>query len=210
MIVSRTSPRHAAHLTFRVDPNGRRLRRAFDAVGAALLLAAAGPILLVACLAILIEDGRPIFFKQRRAGRFERLFVIYKLRTMRLDDCGDRPTPKDGSDPRVTRVGRILRKLSIDELPQLANVLRGDMSLVGPRPEMPFQIHGYEKWQHLRHLMTPGLTCIWQTTSRSDIPLHKPEATQLDLDYIRRCSPSLDGQLLALTVKSVVFPKGAY
>jgi len=84
------------------------------------------------------------------------------------------------------------------------------MTLVGPRPEMPLMIERYESWQHMRHLVTPGLTCIWQTTSRSDIPLHRPEATALDLDYIRNASPKLDGALLAQTVVSVLRFKGAY
>jgi lipopolysaccharide/colanic/teichoic acid biosynthesis glycosyltransferase len=186
------------------------MRRVVDAVLASILLAAASPVLALACLAILIEDGAPVFFTQRRAGRFERLFVIYKLRTMRKADCVDRPTARDESDPRVTRVGRFLRKTSIDELPQFYNVIRGDMSLVGPRPEMPLMIAGYEDWQHMRHLVTPGITCIWQTTSRSSIPLHHPDATALDLDYIRTASPKLDGALLAQTVLSVLRPKGAY
>jgi lipopolysaccharide/colanic/teichoic acid biosynthesis glycosyltransferase len=198
------------HLTYRHSHARRRMRRIVDASIAAVALIVASPVLLAACIGILLEDGRPIFFRQRRAGRFERLFVIYKLRTMRLTDCTDRPTPRDGSDPRVTRMGRFLRKTSIDELPQLINVIRGDMTLVGPRPEMPLMIAGYERWQHMRHLVTPGLTCIWQTTSRSDIPLHQPEATALDLDYIRNASPKLDGTLLAQTVISVLRPKGAY
>jgi lipopolysaccharide/colanic/teichoic acid biosynthesis glycosyltransferase len=197
-------------LVVRRTERARRLRRIVDVAGASAILAAAAPFLAVAALAILIEDGPPILFTQRRAGRFERLFTIYKLRTMRLADCGDRPTPKDGSDPRVTRVGRILRKTSIDELPQLVNVLRGDMSLVGPRPEMPIMIQRYEKWQHLRHLITPGLTCLWQITSRSDVPLERPEATMLDIEYIRSASPRLDGSILFRTVFSVLFPKGAY
>jgi lipopolysaccharide/colanic/teichoic acid biosynthesis glycosyltransferase len=199
-----------AHLTYRHNHGRRRLRRIFDAGLASMILAIAAPILLLAMLAIVIEDGGPVFFKQRRAGRFERLFVIFKLRTMRVEQCVDGPTPKDGKDSRVTRVGRILRKTSIDELPQLINIIRGEMTLVGPRPEMPIMIEGYERWQHMRHLVTPGLTCIWQTTSRSDIPLHKPEATVLDLDYIRSASPKLDGQLLAQTVVSVLRSKGAY
>lgn len=200
----------ATHLTYKHDHGRRRARRVVDAVVASIVLAIAAPVLVLACLAILIEDGAPIVFKQQRAGRFERLFSIYKLRTMRRADCVDRPTPSDASDPRVTRVGRILRKTSVDELPQLLNVIRGEMSLVGPRPEMPLMIARYEPWQHMRHLVTPGLTCIWQTTSRSLIPLHRPEATILDLDYIRNASPSLDGALLAQTVVSVLRFKGAY
>lgn len=174
------------------------------------MILVAAPILIAAIVGILIEDGGPVFFRQKRAGRFERLFTIYKLRTMKKADCIDRETPKNGTDPRVTRMGRFLRKTSIDELPQLINVMRGEMTLVGPRPEMPIMIGRYEHWQHMRHLVTPGLTCIWQTTSRSEIPLHRPEATALDLDYIRTASPKLDGRLLAQTVLSVLRPKGAY
>lgn len=199
-----------AHLTYKHDHGRRRARRIVDAVLASIVFVVAAPVLAVACAGILLEDGAPVFFKQQRAGRFERLFHIYKLRTMRHDDCIDRPTPSNASDPRVTRMGRFLRKTSIDELPQLINVIRGEMTLVGPRPEMPLMIERYERWQHMRHLVTPGLTCIWQTTSRSEIPLHRPEATVLDLDYIRNASPKLDGALLAQTVVSVLRFKGAY
>jgi lipopolysaccharide/colanic/teichoic acid biosynthesis glycosyltransferase len=199
-----------AHITYRHRHHRRWTRRAFDSLFALALLVALAPVLIIACICIRIEDGGPMLFKQRRAGRFERLFEIYKLRTMRVDGCGDRPKPRDGSDPRITRVGRILRKTSIDELPQLINVLRGDMTLVGPRPEMPLMVETYENWQHMRHLVTPGLTCIWQTTSRSNIPLHKPEATALDLHYVRHASPKLDGMLIARTVMCVLRPRGAY
>jgi lipopolysaccharide/colanic/teichoic acid biosynthesis glycosyltransferase len=199
-----------AYLTYKHDRGGRRARRIIDSVIASAALVVAAPVLAIAALAILMEDGAPLFFRQQRAGRFERLFTIYKLRTMRHDDCVDRTSPSDSSDPRVTRVGRILRKTSIDELPQLINVIRGEMTLVGPRPEMPLMIERYEHWQHLRHLVTPGLTCIWQTTSRSEIPLHQPEATALDLDYIRNASPKLDGALIAQTIVSLLRFKGAY
>jgi len=137
------------------------------------------------------------------------MFTIYKLRTMRKSDCGDRPKPSSKEDRRVTNVGRILRKASIDELPQFFNVLRGDMSLIGPRPEMRMMLQRYEAWQHLRHLVSPGITCIWQTTCRSTVPLERPEATKLDLDYIRQASPLLDGALLLRTVLTVVSQKGA-
>ena len=138
------------------------------------------------------------------------MFTIYKLRTMKREHCGDRPSPTTSSDDRITRVGRIIRMTSIDELPQLANVILGHMSLVGPRPEMAIIMRKYEDWQHLRHLVTPGITCIWQTTCRKTVPLDRPEATALDLDYIRRASPMLDGALLVRTVATVVFPKGAF
>ncbi len=197
-------------VVYRENPRGRRMRRAIDVTVAGALALFALPVVLFACLAIFIEDGRPLFFRQRRIGRFERPFAIVKLRTMRRADCVDRLSPTSPGEPRITRVGRMLRRFSIDELPQLVNVLRGEMSLVGPRPEMPFVVAGYVPWQHLRHLITPGVTCIWQTTDRSTIPLHRPEATMLDIAYIRAASPLLDGALLIRTIGSVLFPKGAF
>ena len=199
-----------AHLIYKYDHRRRRARRIVDAVVATVLLAMAAPLLAAAAIAISIEDGPPITFMQKRVGRFERLFTIYKLRTMWHADCVDRQKMTNASDPRITRVGRVLRKTSIDELPQLINVIRGEMSLVGPRPEMPFMTKRYERWQHMRHLVNPGLTCIWQITCRAEVPLHEPAATALDLDYIRNASPALDGALLAQTVVSVLRPKGAF
>lgn len=198
------------NLVYRENRSLRRMRRAVDVTVAVCALIVAAPVIAAACAAIFLEDGGPVFFLQRRAGRFERMFTIYKLRTMRLDACEDRPSPTAGTDARITATGRILRKTSIDELPQLFNVLRGDMSLIGPRPEMPMMVGRYESWQHLRHLISPGITCIWQTTCRSTVPLHRPQATALDLAYIERASPLLDASLLARTVLSLVLPKGAY
>ncbi len=199
-----------AVLIYRPNLTRYRIRRGFDIAVALLLLVITAPLIMLACLAIVIEDGTPIFFSQRRAGRFERTFTIYKLRTMRKEVCEDRPSPTHGSDNRITVVGRILRKTSIDELPQLLNVLLGQMTTIGPRPEMPVIIHEYERWQHLRHLITPGITCIWQATCRSRIPLNHPDATALDIDYIQRASPTLDGALLVQTFLSVVLQRGAY
>jgi lipopolysaccharide/colanic/teichoic acid biosynthesis glycosyltransferase len=187
-----------------------RLRRVIDVVSAAVLLVVALPILVCACLAILIEDGQPMFFRQRRVGRFGRLFTIYKLRTMRKEKCGDGYSPTTGHDPRVTRVGYWLRRSSIDELPQLVNILRGEMAFVGPRPEMPFIVREYEAWQHLRHLVTPGVTGFWQTTCRSTVPLHLPEATALDLDYIRQASHSTDAAVIVKTLRSLISAEGAF
>ena len=197
-------------LVYRERPFLRRLRRLFDVCIAAGALAIAFLPLTVACLAIYAEDRGPLFFLQRRVGRFGKTFTIYKLRTMKVVECADRPSPAAAGDPRVTRAGRVLRRLSVDELPQLLNVLRGEMSLVGPRPEMPFIVARYERWQHLRHLVTPGLTCIWQTACRSTIPLDRPEATTLDIEYIRRASPFLDGALIARTITTLISPRGAY
>jgi lipopolysaccharide/colanic/teichoic acid biosynthesis glycosyltransferase len=168
------------------------------------------PVLVAAAIAILLDDGGPIFFSQRRAGQFERLFTMWKLRTMRVSQCVDRHSPTSPLDARITRVGRLLRRLSIDELPQLVNVIRGEMAIVGPRPEMPFMVSNYENWQHLRHLVRPGLTCLWQVELRSNVPLHRPEATALDIEYIRTASPWMDSILIARTALALVMPKGAY
>jgi lipopolysaccharide/colanic/teichoic acid biosynthesis glycosyltransferase len=197
-------------LVFRENVAYTRLRRIFDVAGALVMLAVAAPILLVAGIAILLEDGRPIFFRQRRVGRFGRLFTIYKLRTMRREKCVDSLSPTTGRDPRITRVGYWLRRSSIDELPQLLNILLGDMAFVGPRPEMPFVVREYAAWQHLRHLVTPGVTGFWQTTCRSTVPLHMPQATMLDLDYIRRASHSTDAAVIVKTIRSLITAEGAY
>jgi len=197
-------------LIYRENRLTRRLRRAFDITVSSVALILAAPVIAAASIAILLDDGAPVFFCQRRVGRFERMFTIYKLRTMRREACGDRRSPTDGSDPRITAIGRFLRKTSIDELPQLFNVLSGDMTLVGPRPEMQLIVGQYERWQNLRHLVSPGITCIWQTKCRSTIPLDRPEATALDLEYIERASPLLDGRLILRTFSSIIFPRGAY
>ncbi|HTW86155.1 MAG TPA: sugar transferase [Candidatus Sulfotelmatobacter sp.] len=190
--------------------SARVARRMLDVFVATVVLVVTAPLLLLAILAILAEDRGPALFVQHRVGRFERLFAMYKLRTMRVDMCGDEFTPSTSSDARITRVGRVLRKTSIDELPQLINVIRGDMTLIGPRPEMPFIVREYAPWQHLRHLAAPGLTGLWQVTCRSKVPLHRPEATLLDLEYIRRASASTDLKILLETVRVVVNGQGAH
>jgi lipopolysaccharide/colanic/teichoic acid biosynthesis glycosyltransferase len=194
---------------FRERRGYRRAQRALDLFGAGLALVLALPLLGLACAAIALEDGPPFVFRQQRVGRFGRLFTIYKLRTMRKAVCVDARKP-GARDARITRIGALLRRSSIDELPQLINVLRGDMALVGPRPEMPFVVARYERWQHLRHLAKPGITGLWQTRGRSTIPLERPEATELDLEYVRRASTAFDGLLIARTVTTVLRARGAY
>jgi len=186
------------------------VRRLFHVAGALAILLLVLPVIAVAALAILLEDGRPVFFVQRRVGRFERTFAMYKLRTMKRSCCADAFSPTNASDSRITAVGRILRKTSIDELPQLLNVVLGHMALVGPRPEMPFIVRRYENWQHLRHFVEPGITGLWQTACRSNIPLARPEATMLDLQYIREASAATDGRLLARTVQALFNAGGAF
>jgi lipopolysaccharide/colanic/teichoic acid biosynthesis glycosyltransferase len=197
------------NLNYYERPAYRRARRVIDLAVAAVALTLTSPVLLLASLAIWLEDGGSAVFSQRRVGRFGRLFTMYKLRTMSRTLCGDARKPEERSDPRITRVGRVLRRTSIDELPQFFNVLKGEMSVVGPRPEMPFIVRGYEPWQHLRHLVPPGITGLWQTTCRSTIPLDRPEATHIDLEYVRHASTALDSQLIARTIGSIFTTRGA-
>lgn len=132
-------------IVYRENVATRRLRRTVDITLALLIGLIALPVVALACAAILLEDGRPVIFRQRRAGRFERMFTIYKLRTMKTSSCTDQTSPTAAGDQRITATGRWLRKTSIDELPQLLNVLRGDMSLIGPRPEMQFILRRYHR-----------------------------------------------------------------
>jgi len=209
MIVSK-GPSCPVNLVFREKRRYRTLRRCVDVFAAVSILLVTAPVLLVAALAVKLEDGGPTMFVQKRVGRFGRLFDVYKLRTMKSALCSDALSPSHAGDARITRVGRILRRTSIDELPQLINVLRGDMALVGPRPEMPFIVRQYEPWQQLRHLVTPGITGLWQVECRKSVPLHRPEATALDIKYIANASPLADTAILLKTVGAVLSPHGAY
>lgn len=195
---------------FREDHTYRRVQRSMDIVVALLALFITAPLIAIAVIAIKLEDGGQILFVQKRVGRFGRLFDVYKLRTMKPSLCGDALSPAQSGDSRITAVGKYLRRMSIDELPQFYNVLRGDMALVGPRPEMPFVVRQYAPWQQLRHLVTPGITGLWQVECRSSIPLHRPEATALDIKYIAGASPLADSAILLRTVKAVLSPHGAY
>jgi lipopolysaccharide/colanic/teichoic acid biosynthesis glycosyltransferase len=198
------------HIAFREDRGYRRRQRAFDLAIATVALVATAPIVGLAAIAIWLEDRGPVLFRQKRVGRFGRLFTMYKLRTMRTTECCDAVSPTTSRDRRITRVGAILRKASIDELPQLVNVIRGEMAIVGPRPEMPFIVERYEPWQHLRHLAKPGITGLWQTKCRSRIPLHLPAATEIDLAYIRSASTLRDGALVLATLRALSSRQGAY
>jgi lipopolysaccharide/colanic/teichoic acid biosynthesis glycosyltransferase len=149
------------------------------------------PIVLVVVPVIWATMGRPAIFAQRRVGRFGKEFTVYKFRTMGQDRrTSDTPIVQDDRrvnhksnvDPRHTDVGRFLRKWSLDEIPQLWNVALGNMSLIGPRPELPWIVERYEPWQHARHEVKPGLTGLWQVSARGDAPMH--EATDIDLDYV--------------------------
>lgn len=202
-----------------IDDYQRMLKRAFDLFFGFLFLTPALPLMLVSAFLILIEDGVPVLFRQQRVGENGRLFKMLKFRTMvrnaeklqeqveKLDEIGNL-IHKSRNDPRVTRVGRLLRRFSLDELPQLFNVLAGTMSLVGPRPEMPYLVNKYQPWQRKRFAVPPGITGWWQVSGRSDKPMHLH--TEDDLYYIQNYSIWLDLQILVRTFWVVLFGKGAF
>jgi lipopolysaccharide/colanic/teichoic acid biosynthesis glycosyltransferase len=191
-----------------------------DLLGALLVLVLASPVFLVTAILIKIHDGGPVLFWQTRIGRWGRPFRFPKFRSMVLDaeqrkatllaqnDHGNTVTFKMKRDPRITPVGRWIRRLSIDELPQLWCVLRGDMALVGPRPPVPREVASYTPADRRRLDVVPGLTCIWQVSGRGEIPF--PEQVKLDVEYIEHHTVRFDVRLLLKTVPAVLFGRGAY
>jgi exopolysaccharide biosynthesis polyprenyl glycosylphosphotransferase len=202
-----------------IDDYQRLVKRAFDLVFGLIALVPALPLMAISALMVFLEDGLPVLFCQQRVGENGRLFEMLKFRTMIRNaeqlqgqvekrDADGNLIHKSKDDPRVTRTGRLLRRLSLDELPQLFNVLAGTMSLVGPRPEMPYLVEKYQPWQRKRFAIPPGLTGWWQVSGRSDKPMHLH--TEDDLYYIQNYSLWLDIQILMRTVWAVFFGKGAF
>ncbi len=192
-------------------------KRACDVLGATALLLIFSPLMaFIYALLFITTRGKPIF-AQVRVGRNGKRFVLYKFRTM-VDNAErlqtevknelDGPVFKNRRDPRVTRIGRVLRKLSLDELPQLFNVLKGDMSLVGPRPPVPREVAQYTPYQMQRLSVKPGLTGLWQISGRADLPFER--WVELDLEYVRKRSLLLDLYILLRTPWAVLSGKGAY
>jgi lipopolysaccharide/colanic/teichoic acid biosynthesis glycosyltransferase len=159
-------------------------------------------------LGIRRDTKGPVFFKQERVGRDGKRFLIYKYRTMHVEAPPYDYAPTAEEDPRITRFGRWLRRTSLDELPQLLNVLRGEMSMVGPRPEMPFLVDKYEPWQRRRLDVKPGITGLWQVIGRKNLPLHLN--MQYDFYYIKNQSLLLDLEILFRTIPAVLKGKGAF
>ena len=183
-----------------------------DVLGAVVLLVALAPVFAGVSLLVLLALGRPVILRQKRVGHQGRVFDVYKFRTMRPDrrrqelpvHVDRRRTHKHPADPRLHPLGRFLRKWSLDELPQLVNVLRGEMSLVGPRPELVTVVQRhYEPWQHARHQVRPGLTGLWQITSRGSVDeMYKHTAT--DLEYVKRVTLRGDLKIMLLTIPSAL------
>jgi exopolysaccharide biosynthesis polyprenyl glycosylphosphotransferase len=197
----------------------RLVKRAVDVVLASVALLLAAPVMLAVALAIKLENPGPVLFKQKRIGEGGRFFYIYKFRSMVVNaealqatvtktSADGKTLHKHKDDPRVTRIGRIIRKTSLDELPQLLNILRGDMSIVGPRPELPWLVEQYESWQNARFLVPQGLTGWWQVTGRSEKPCHL--STQDDVYYVQHYSLWLDIKIILMTIPAMLKGKGAF
>jgi exopolysaccharide biosynthesis polyprenyl glycosylphosphotransferase len=195
------------------------LKRLTDLTLTTAGLLAIWPLLLVIAIAIKLDSPGPVLYRQQRVGKDGRLFSMLKFRSMFRDADRRRdaliaaneatgPLFKIRNDPRVTRVGRVLRRSSLDELPQLLNVIRGEMSLVGPRPPLPSEVEEYEAWQLGRLRAVPGMTGLWQVSGRSDVSFH--DMVRLDLHYIRNWSLSLDLEILWQTLPAVLGNRGAY
>lgn len=220
-----------AHSPLRKSVASRGVKRAIDIAGATILLTIVSPLMLITALAVKLTSPGPVIFRQMRIGRWGKPFPFYKFRSMRCDNDdtvhreyvknliqgrhdeinqgdADDPVYKLRSDSRITPVGRIIRRASIDELPQLFNVLKGEMSLVGPRPPIPYEIENYQPW-HMRRLqeVRPGITGLWQVDGRSKTSFD--EMVRLDLRYIRNWTLWLDIKILFKTVVVVIRCDGA-
>jgi exopolysaccharide biosynthesis polyprenyl glycosylphosphotransferase len=212
---------HLPLLTFSSAPENEYLlflKRAFDLVLAVVLVIVGAPLLAGIALLVRLTSPGPVIYRQLRCGLNGRKFWLYKFRSMYLGaeqdqsllsylNEADGPVFKISRDPRVTPIGRFLRRTSLDELPQLFNILKGDMSFVGPRPPLPQEVAQYERWHRRRLRMKPGLTCLWALEGRSQISFAR--WMKLDMDYIDQWSLALDFKILLRTIPRVLTGRGA-
>ena len=192
----------------RSHPFYEPIKRVVDIVGASIGSILLGPVMLWCARKIVRESPGPAIFRQERVGRYGKIFQMHKFRTMYADVEHYAVAPTEGSDTRITPFGRFLRVTSLDELPQLFNVLKGEMSLVGPRPEMPFIADTYDEWQRRRLSVKPGITGLWQILGRKDLPMH--ENLQYDFYYIRNRSLAHDLSIMVRTIGAVLSRRGAF
>lgn len=196
-----------------------KIKRLFDIAASLAALLVLSPVFLITALAIVIEDGGPVMFVQYRAGKDMKPFKMYKFRSMcknaeelfkQMQEQNEQSGHvfKIKNDPRITCVGRFIRKYSIDELPQLINVLKGDMSIVGPRPILTFQMEECNDYQKQRLAVKPGLTCYWQISGRANVEWD--EWVEMDLRYIRDMSLMTDLKMILRTIPAVIRGDGAY
>lgn len=197
----------------------RVCKRIFDIIASVIGLIILSPIFFIVAVAIKLDDGGPIFYDQIRVGRNGKKFKMFKFRSMRVNAEDEieklqKHSEVDGAmfkmrnDPRVTRIGRFIRKTSIDEFPQLINVLIGQMSIVGPRPPLPREVKNYTEYDKQRLYVKPGCTGLWQVTARNSVGFQ--EMVNIDLDYIQRRSVWLDLKIMFKTVKVIFVPNEAY
>jgi exopolysaccharide biosynthesis polyprenyl glycosylphosphotransferase len=203
-----------------VDPPGYRFaKRAFDLVVGGAILLMLVPVIPLVALMIRLDSPGPVFYRQDRVGRGGRLFKFYKFRSMRADsdrmraDLEQRneqsgPVFKIKNDPRITAVGQFLRRSSLDEIPQIFNVLKGDMSIVGPRPALPGEVAKYEAWHRRRLDVKPGITCLWQVAGRNQVGFD--EWMRLDIEYMTHRSVRADVEIFLKTIPAVIARRGAY
>lgn len=203
----------------RKSPVYKRIKRAMDVLLSAAALIVLSPVFLVTAAAVKYEDHGPVFFVQQRAGKDMKPFSMYKFRSMYVNaDEKLHEMMKDNeqtghafkikNDPRITRTGKVIRRFSIDELPQLINIIKGDMSIVGPRPILTFQMEACSEYEKQRLVVQPGLTCYWQVGGRANIKWE--EWVELDLDYIEDMSLWTDIKMIVRTVPAVFDSDGAY
>lgn len=197
----------------------RLFKRIFDFLVSGIGLICLNPLFLILGILIYIEDGGPIFYSQARVGRDGKNFKMYKFRSMvknadellenlkKLNEV-EGPMFKMREDPRITKVGKFIRKTSLDELPQLYNVFTGHMSLVGPRPPLVNEVEEYSEYDKQRLWVTPGCTGLWQATERNNVGFH--DMVELDIQYIEKSGIFFDIYLIFKTVKIMLFPNGAY
>lgn len=195
------------------------MKRLFDIVAATCGIIVLSPLMIIIAVLIKVEDHGPILYKQVRVGKNGKTFKMYKFRSMFINadkmldklkeqNDVDGPMFKMKDDPRVTKIGHFIRKHSLDELPQFFNVLKGDMSLVGPRPPLPSEVVEYSEYDKQRLLVIPGCTGLWQATERNEVGFNK--MVQLDIQYIQRASFTFDLWIIWKTVEIVIKPNGSY
>jgi lipopolysaccharide/colanic/teichoic acid biosynthesis glycosyltransferase len=192
---------------FSLNRSAALIKRSCDVIGSLLLLIALFPLFILIAILIKLDSSGPVFFRHDRVGKGGKHFVLWKFRSMRTDAPKYEKSPRSAEDIRLTRVGRLIRRVSIDEMPQLINVLRGEMSLVGPRPEMPFIVARFHPAKCERLAATPGITGLWQISPARAFPIH--ENLQYDLHYIRNQSFFLDCAIILRTIAAVIHGVGA-
>ena len=215
----KASPEDVIQFPVRDSWHYRMLKRSLDLAASSAGILLFLPLMIPLALLIKLESPGPFFFRQIRVGKNRRHFVCYKFRSMVADaeslkddlqymNEAQGPMFKIKEDPRITRLGRFLRRSSLDELPQMFNVFLGDMSIVGPRPQIPTEVERYEPWHYRRLEVTPGMTCLWQISGRSAIGFD--EWMHLDMEYVKMRSFLFDMKIIALTFPAIIARRGAF